>query len=93
MSIAPKSSVAARPERHGSVQTPRKVLSQMSFGSRTTIRLIEAAKAVQQWRDQGPNGILTHTHACGGLNEAMIPRNPQDRTMEGLGQYWNCRSG
>jgi len=39
----------------------RKVMSQMSFGSRTTIRLIEATKAVEQWRDRVPNGILTHT--------------------------------
>ena len=46
----------------------RKVMSQTRFGSRTTIRLIEATKAVQPWRDQVPNGILTirSTRACGG---------------------------
>ena len=60
-----------RPERHGSVQTrpqparAQEVMSHMSFGSRTMIRLIEAKKAVLQCRMESLLR-LRPTRACSG---------------------------
>ena len=63
------------------------VMSHMSLGSRTTIRLIEAKKAVLQCRMESL--LRLRSTRVWRQNEAMTPCDPQDRTMERLGLYWN----
>lgn len=77
-----------RPERHGSVQTRPQNHEPHVFW----ITNHDSAHRGQKSRPAVPNGILTQTPADARMqrqNEAMIPRDPQDRTLERLGLYWN----
>jgi hypothetical protein len=77
-----------RPERHGSVQIRLQCHEPHVFG----ITNHDSAHRHHKSRPAVPNRILTQTPVDARVwrhNEAMTPRDPQDRTMERLGLYWN----